>query len=409
MQYSRLERPIEKSKKKRYMPLTAGALCALYVAAVLLWPLSAIQAKALMVHSPAPVGTRIAWPAYGQSAIGTVNRGVLATSPSANQSLPMASITKTLTTLVTLQAKPIAEGTAGPIVTMTAADQALYNQYVSKGGSVARADSGLQLTEYQLIQGMLIASANNYADTLVSWAFGSTDAYLAAAKTYIASHNLSHTTVMDASGFSPGSQSSAADLVMLGRLALQNSVIASVVSQQSAVIPGVGTLNTTNKILGSNGVIGIKTGTTDEAGACLLFAANILIDGQKETLIGAILGAPTHQSVFSDAQALLASTETSFKKVTVSSPRTSYALYQTPWGTHSTAFTNSETSLVKWNSDQVQTILQSPPLKPGSNYNGTVTFRAGGHSKKAQLVLDQNLQPPSLQWRLLHPQEILPI
>ncbi len=52
------------------------------------------------------------------------------------------------------------------------------------------------------------------------------------------------------------------------------------------------TLTTTNKLLGRNGVIGIKTGSTDAAGGCLLWAATDEVAGETYTIFGVMLGAP---------------------------------------------------------------------------------------------------------------------
>lgn len=62
------------------------------------------------------------------------------------------------------------------------------------------------------------------------------------------------------------------------------------------------------QLLGTDGVIGIKTGTTDEAGHCLLYAAcYAAADGQKVTIVGVIMGDTDAPSLFSDSLKLLAS------------------------------------------------------------------------------------------------------
>jgi len=54
---------------------------------------------------------------------------------------------------------------------------------------------------------------------------------------------------------------------------------------------GVGIIQNTNQLLGTDGVLGIKTGTTDEAGSCLLFAARYACRGRaKVTIVGVIMG-----------------------------------------------------------------------------------------------------------------------
>ena len=82
------------------------------------------------------------FPGYGASAIGALDfPGVLATAGS-DKALPMASITKIVTALVVLQKHPLGADEAGPSVTMTAADVALYNEYREVNGKVAPVSAG---------------------------------------------------------------------------------------------------------------------------------------------------------------------------------------------------------------------------------------------------------------------------
>lgn len=398
-------------KRMRHLPFGATIIfiAAVYSFTMLLWPLQSVNATTTATPDvntgPAP---DISWPAYGQSAIGTATHGVLATH-GAQTPVPMASITKIVTALVVLENKPLTAGQAGPMITFTAEDAARYNQYFIAGGSIARADAGMQLSQYQVLQGMLIRSANNYADALAIWAYGSMDSYLAAAKSYLAKHNLTQTIVADASGFSPESKSSASDLVLLGKLALDQSIVASVVSQKTATIPGVGELLSTNLLLGNEGVVGIKTGTTDEAGSCLVFAAKYVIGDTPVTVIGATLGGPNHVTLARDVTNILASAKSGFQQVTLAKANKAFATYKTPWGASANAITNKDTSVVAWPGSTITQQVTTTPIKPENTLQsiGTVTFTAGDQKYEVELSLDKPLEKPNLFWRLTHPQEIL--
>jgi D-alanyl-D-alanine carboxypeptidase (penicillin-binding protein 5/6) len=63
------------------------------------------------------------------------------------------------------------------------------------------------------------------------------------------------------------------------------------VDETSASVPG-DTFHNYNKLLGTDGVVGIKTGSTYWAGGCLLFAARENVHGHTVTLVGAVLGQP---------------------------------------------------------------------------------------------------------------------
>ena len=73
--------------------------------------------------------------------------------------------------------------------------------------------------------------------------------------------------------------------------ALANPVIASVVAKPTADEPNVGAISNTNKLLGSHGVNGIKTGTYDTVKANLLFSAKVTVGTRTVQLVGVILGA----------------------------------------------------------------------------------------------------------------------
>jgi len=160
---------------------------------------------------------------------------------------------------------------------------------------------------------MLIASDNNMADILVERIFGSKEAYLSYAQSMLKRMDLSRTVVADASGFSPATVSTPSEIVAIGIAALKNPVIARIVAQQQAQVPVAGLIKNTNQLLGIDGIIGIKTGTTDKAGSCLLFAARYTAkDGQKRTIVGAIMGDTNHSRLFSDSKDLLASAKKGF-------------------------------------------------------------------------------------------------
>ncbi len=92
----------------------------------------------------------------------------------------------------------------------------------------------------------------------------------------------------------------------------KNPVIADIVSQKSATIPVAGTINNVNWLLGTDGINGIKTGNTDQAGGCFLFSAKHTIDGHDITLIGAIVSAPDLMASVNDSKPLIAAIDKGF-------------------------------------------------------------------------------------------------
>jgi serine-type D-Ala-D-Ala carboxypeptidase (penicillin-binding protein 5/6) len=74
-------------------------------------------------------------------------------------------------------------------------------------------------------------------------------------------------------------------------------VFASIVATPSATLPVAGTVHNTNTLLGQNGFVGVKTGSTAAAGGCFAFRAVRWIDGKRTAITGVVLGQPGYDLV----------------------------------------------------------------------------------------------------------------
>ena len=386
---------------------TLGLLLAIafYLPMTLLAPLHPVDP--VIAHRTAPAGTAavLSFPGYGGSAIGAVGfEGVLAHSGSTSP-LPMASITKLITALVVLQAKPLAVGAEGPKVTMTSADVALYHHYRSVDGQVVTVKSGLVFSEHELLQLALIHSANNYAASLALWAFGSMDAYLSAARSWVAAQKLTSVTITDPTGLDITDVASTADLLQLGKLALADPVLAPIVSTKSITIHDVGTLTNTNTLLGYDGIEGIKTGTLNDAGSNLLFAARHKVGSATVVIIGVVLGGSTHEAVDSDIRSLLTGVLAGFHQLAVAKKGDAFASYTTEWGATISAVAGGSAELVTWGDAKVTASITATPVSTGAKGQsvGTATFTSEGHAVSVPLVLSTAIDDPGPGWRLSHP------
>lgn len=384
-----------------------------YLPLALLAPLAPTAATAIATTTPENPPVELAWPAYGASAIGAVGfPGVLATGGS-TQRHTIASITKIVTSLVSLEAKPLGDGEDGPTITLTSADAALYHKYFAQRGKVEPVRAGLQLTERQLLTVTLVSSANNYAESLATWAFGSEEAFLTAARTWLDAQGLGDTTLLDSTGMNPGNTSTASDLVELGRIALADPVVSSIVRMSTATLPYIGTIENTNELLGIDGINGIKTGTLDEAGACLLFSASIPITGSageehSVEVVGVILGGPGHDDhdVLNLAvRALLASAANGFREVPLATAGEAYYRYSTPWEQSARAVAAKDESIFVWAGTAISQQAVVRPVLTGSAGEtiGSVTFTIADRTVTVPLALDGALEDPGPWWRLAHP------
>lgn len=349
----------------------------------------------------------LAWPSQGESAIGVAGTGVVDTYGTQTPK-PTASTAKLITALTVLKIKPLQPGESGPIITLTQNDFNIYKDYLDEQGSITPVAAGEQISEYQMLEAMLLPSANNMADSLAIWVYGSLPNYSAAANKYVKSLGLSGTHIgTDASGFLPSTVSTAEDLVKVGELAMANPVLAGIVSQPTASVPVAGTIYNVNKLLGTNNIVGVKTGNTDQAGGVFVGAAKVTINGQSKIVVTANAGASTLADSLNESAALLKSAQTNFYTKTIVSEDTVVAKYKAPWAkTAVTATTNSDISATLWGGNTYK--IQLSGLKPADykSTNGQIVGVANDKnlgSSSSIVSLNGSIAKPSIWWRLSHP------
>ena len=383
-----------------------------YVGAVLLHPLPAtaaiVPADAVKTIDTAPVDP--AWPAHGGAAIGLVGQSGLLGSSGSDKSVPIASMTKTITSLVLLQKYQLKSGEQGPTVTFTQRDLDILNQVWAEDGSWANVEAGEKLTLVQAMTVMMLKSANNYARSLAVWSYGSQDAFVDAANAWLKQHGFTHTHMTDPSGLDSGSVSNMTDLVGIGKLAIANPVLAKVVDTATATLPTVGTIHNTDPLIGKDGIEGVKTGFTDQAGHCLLFAAKVDINGTSRTLVGVMLGQPTYDALWSGVPKLLASYEKAFHEVDLTDAgKTVYGTYTTPWGSTTQLVAATQPSMEIYSAGSVAVKVSADKLATATAkaMAGTVTFSYGGKKVVANLATSGAIAGPTAWWRLTHPLVVL--
>ncbi|MEO8262156.1 MAG: D-alanyl-D-alanine carboxypeptidase [Pseudolysinimonas sp.] len=386
--------------------LTLGV--AFYLPLTLLAPLTAAQ-PTVPEHVEQPgAAAALAFPGYGASAIGALDfPGVLASDGAAG-ALPMASITKIVTALTVLEAQPLAVDAPGPSITMTAADVALFDAYKKVNGKVTPVHVGEVYTQRELLDMTLIESANNYSSTLAKWAFGSEEAFVAAARTWVAAHNLPSLVIVDSTGLDPGNVATASDLIELGRLALRDPLVRTIVGTPEVTIHDVGLVENSNELLGLSGVTGIKTGTLDSFGANLLFSADYVIGASTVTVIGVVLGGTDHPTLDAAITSLLTTVQQGFHEVDVSDVGEDYGSYETAWGQTAEAEAGAEAVLLTWSDSPITVDVSVDPIRLGEAGDsvGSATFTAGVNTITVPLVLSQPLTDPGPGWRLTHPGEL---
>lgn len=380
-------------------------LCILgvYIIAMFVAPMPTVRATQTQLSVTVPIRGPIAWPPSGQAAIGINGQGVVAMNGE-QKSVPIASVAKLVLALELLQKQPMQPGQPGGTLTITDADEQLYRDKIAQNQSVVPVKIDEQLTEYQALQALLLPSGNNIADTLANWAFGSVGNYLATANQQLTDWGLTQTHLDDVSGFSPQSVSSAHDLVLLGEKVLAEPVLAEIVKQKDVTLPVAGLEHNVNTLLGTDSIIGIKTGNTDEAGGCFLFASQP--DINSPAIIGAFLSLPNLAAALASTTSFLKTSTANFTPIAVAPADFAVATYDVPWATPIAVVTTAAVAIASPTGDPVTTTMDTPDLTvPTANkaHIGMLHVVAGTLTNDTSVALAAKLERPRFSWRVVHP------
>jgi serine-type D-Ala-D-Ala carboxypeptidase (penicillin-binding protein 5/6) len=382
----------------------------LVIAGVAAWgylrPIPAVAATGSLPSSEVMPGTPpvLPWPNRGSAAVSVQNLGFVASSGN-EQAISAASVTKVMTALVVLEDKPLKKDEQGPTITITNVDVQGYFADFAGNQSVLEVRVGEQLTEFQLLQGMLIPSANNFSETLARWDLGSIEAFVAKMNARAAALKLTHTRFADTSGADPGSVSTPTDLMMLGVAAMKQDVFAQIVAMGQAQLPVVGTVYSTDHALGQSGIIGMKTGSGLSSGANFLFAANVIVDGRTIVVFGCVMGQPTLDSAFAATKALIASMQSALHIRPLIKRNERIATYLTPWGAQSDLVSPVDVDLITWPGMVLRQRLYTSPIVvehpiPAGSKEGNVNIVLGEYNVDVPLVTLYPMYPPGRLWRL---------
>ena len=210
----------------------------------------------------------------------------------ARQRVPIASITKLMTVLLTVErTKPD--------------DVVVVSPFAARvGESSANLRPGERLTVRELLEAALIQSANDAADALAFYVGrGSESRFVALMNARARRLGLKDTHYVRPDGLdAPGHVSSAHDVTLLARIVMHRPLVRQIVRERAATISGGRTLHTWNDLLSSYpGLFGVKTGHTSAAGWSEVAAAR----RGAVTVYATLLGSPDRYVRNADLSKLL--------------------------------------------------------------------------------------------------------
>ena len=292
--------------------------------------------------------------------------------------MPIASITKVMTLLLTFEA--IEAGKVSLQDTVPVSDHA-YNM----GGSQIWLEPGETFTLDEMIKAICVSSANDAAVAVAEFVGGSEPAFAELMNQKAAELGMVNTTFKNACGLDEaGHLSTARDVAIMSReMLLKHPQITDYTTIWMDTLRGGQTqLLNTNKLLKRyQGITGLKTGTTSGARVCI--SASASRDGLD--LLAVVLGAASSAERFDAATALLDYGFANFENVTAPAPENAPASLPVTGGAEETVgleYAAPQKLLVqKGEGGALNAELELPqtlaaPLAAGQQV-GTVAVRSG--------------------------------
>jgi serine-type D-Ala-D-Ala carboxypeptidase (penicillin-binding protein 5/6) len=210
---------------------------------------------------------------------------------------PVASLTKVMTALLTLEH-------AGPDDVVTVSPDAVFRKKDYGSSSTLGLVAGERITVRDLLYALLLGSANDAAVALAIHVGGTETRFVEMMNHRARSLDMRQTEFFSPNGLDDRGHSTAADLVRLVRTAMAAPGFAPIVATEVRAIPSprgpARVIQNRNVMLWLYpGATGVKTGYTAGARSCLIATASR--DGRR--LVAIVLGAPADP--FSDGAALL--------------------------------------------------------------------------------------------------------
>ncbi len=219
-------------------------------------------------------------------------------SQNPDEPLPIASVTKIMTLLLTMEAMDRGIIKKEDLVPIS-------EHAASMGGSQAYLEPGEAITLDEILKAVFVSSANDGAVALAELISGSEDAFVAAMNDKAASLGMTNTLFCNPTGLDDGDtgHSSARDVAIMSKelLAYEEIYPYSTIWIDSIRGGAFGLSNTNKLIRFYPGATGLKTGSTGKAKYCL--SASAERHGLK--LCAVVLAGETSAERFSAAKALL--------------------------------------------------------------------------------------------------------
>ncbi|WP_438855666.1 D-alanyl-D-alanine carboxypeptidase family protein [Agromyces sp. M3QZ16-3] len=402
----------------RVVGIAVGALAILgigvYGPAMLLGPLPDVQVRVDTEQATAPATTSVALPAEDASAVAFVDddgSASLVAASADDEPSPIGGAAKLVTALVVLDTLPIATDDDGPGIRIGPEDYSDYLRYSGEGSRALQVSPGETWSERDVVRAVVLASSNNHADTLARWAFGSVDAYVAAADEWLAEHDFASTSVVDATGLSGGDVGTATELTRLAAMVLAEPALGTMFDGTSGAPTPTDDRRIPDAIahLDGDGIRAISRSFTDEAAITFVWTAELRSGDERRTMVGAMTGVDDYDTLDPAVLAAVEAMQAASEPLEVIVAGASYGEVASAWGDRAKLIATAGRTDAAFGATAEDASIDVAPFatSPAGRQVGTVTVAIGGREVSSALELDASIADPGPIWRLTHPGELI--
>lgn len=166
----------------------------------------------------------------------------------------------------------------------------------------------------------------------------------------------------------------------------------------------------TNKLLGVDGITGLKTGNLGANTYNLLYTAAVPVgpDIPPLNITGVVLSGPSRDSVNANVQSLIGSIRSNFRDVALATKGDGIGTFESAWGTSGTIVLADSASIFGWAETpiEVTTDTASPSSYSDGEAIGAVTWTMGPNSVPVPVLISGEAETPDAWWRLTHPTQL---
>ncbi len=182
---------------------------------------------------------------------------------------------------------------------------------------------------------------------------------------------------------------------------------AAVVDQPTVTLPVAGLLYNYVQSVGTQGIVGVKSGFTQAAMGCLVLAAQRMVAGHPVLVLAAVTGQPGANPLETANEVdirLLDAVSSGLRQVPVTPSGLEVASVTLPWSPHRVpVVTARAVSVLAWPGQTPNVAMTLDSLHPGlpaGSRVGTLSVSVGHERVVVPVRVADSLRGPSVRWRL---------